>query len=141
VGICPAAVNTTVPATPAALAVTVCAPGSASRVQPPSVAKPPPSVLCTAPLRLPLVAPAAKVTVTPATGLPPASVTRTDGNGPASGSPAMPVNVTAPFAAIASAAPGRTCRVPVADPAWFGSVTTALTAQVPTSVGGVALPA
>jgi hypothetical protein len=112
----PLAVKVTVPVTPTALAVTVSVPGVASSVQPPSVAMPFWSVLCVAPLSVPLPDAAANVTATPATGWPPASVTLTDGSAPASGWPAVPLNVVAPLAAMACASPLTTCSVPLALP-------------------------
>ena len=123
----PVAVNVTAPVTPAALADRVLRPGVGSRIQPPRVAIPLPSVVCTAPLKIPLLAAAANVITTPATGLPPLSVALTDGSAPESGWPAMPLKLAAPLTASSSALPVPMYRMPLAEPLWLASVTVTCT--------------
>src|SRR5213593_1108133 len=64
---------------PAAVAVRVFGPAVADSVQLPTVAIPPASVVCVAPVTLPFPGATANVTATPATGLPLASRTIADG--------------------------------------------------------------
>src|SRR5204862_127145 len=79
----PSAVNVTgLPASPLEVAVSVFVPAVVLRVQPPTVAIPLPFVVWVPPVTLPLPAAAAKVTVTPCTGLPLPSCTITDGGEP-----------------------------------------------------------
>ena len=75
----PVAVKVTEPPTPAAVAVSVLAPAAGPRVQRPMVATPEASVVGVVPVTEPPPEATAKVTMTPETGLPPASVTLTDG--------------------------------------------------------------
>src|SRR5947208_12087088 len=70
---------TGLPVSPDAAAVSVFAPTVVLRVQLPTVAMPPASVVWLAPVMLPFPGVTAKVTATPDTGLPLASLTITDG--------------------------------------------------------------
>src|SRR2546430_14502844 len=70
---------TGLPVSPAAAAVSVFAPTVVLRVQLPTVAMPPASVVWLAPVMLPFPGVTAKVTATPGTGLPLASFTITEG--------------------------------------------------------------
>jgi len=76
----PVAVNVTgLPESVPDEAVSVLDPAVVDSVQPPTVAIPLASVVCVAPVTLPLAGPGANVTDTPEAGLPNASVTITDG--------------------------------------------------------------
>src|SRR5439155_1231775 len=76
----PVAVNVTgLPESDPDVAINVFWPAVGPRVQLPTVAIPFPSVVCAAPVILPLAVPTTNVTDTPETGLPNASVTITDG--------------------------------------------------------------
>jgi len=76
----PVAVNVTgLPESAPDEAVSVLDPAVVDSVQPPTVAIPLASVVCVAPVTLPLAGPGANVTDTPEAGLPNASVTITDG--------------------------------------------------------------
>src|SRR5205085_925454 len=106
----PVAVNVTgLPESDPDVAVSVLLPAVALSVQLPTVATPLPLVVWLAPVIVPFPGATANVTATPATGLPFASLTMTEGGEPTA-VPAGPVWLVGLFAAIVAAAPA----VPVA---------------------------
>ena len=97
---------------PAALAVSVSGPAVVESVQLPTVAMPLASVVWLAPVTLPLPGATANVTGTPATGLPLASRTITDGR-EATALPAVAACGVMLLLVIAAAAPAVTVTVAV----------------------------
>ena len=102
---------TGLPVSPAAAAVSVFAPTVVLRVQLPTVAMPPASVVWLAPVMLPFPGVTAKVTATPDTGLPLASLTITDG-GIGTAVPTVTVCLSPALIAICVAGPAVTVTVP-----------------------------
>jgi len=102
----PLAWNTTVPSpVPGTVATSALAPTAAPSVQPPTVATPLASLIASGPVTEPPPAVTAKLTVTPATPLPKASVTFTAGRVLAA-EPITPFCPSPANAMIAAAAPG-----------------------------------
>src|SRR5437867_2722459 len=110
----PSAVNVTgLPVSPLDVAVSVFVPAVVLSVQLPTVAIPLPFVVWVPPVTLPLPAAAAKVTVTPCTGLPLPSCTITDG-GELTALPAGADCVVGLLAPITAAVPALSV-IPTAD--------------------------
>ena len=140
----PVAVNVTgLPVSDPDVAVRVLLPTVALSVQLPTVAMPLPFVVCVPPVTLPLPAAGANVTATPATGLPFASFTITEG-GDVTAVPAVADWLVGLFAAIVAAVPAvpvavKVTGLPASDPDVAVRVfepAVALSVQLPT----VAMP-
>jgi len=104
-------VNVTgLPARPEAVAVSVLVPAVALKVQEVAAAMPSAPVVVVGGVTVPLPGATVKFTVTPGTGLPPASFTITEGGGVT----AVPAgaDVPPPFAAIDAAAPALSAIAP-----------------------------